>query len=674
MAPRIEVYTQLACVSVYRHHTQGQQQTSNQSWADSLGTHALPFFLTSDPLGPHIPEYLSITSPLAANASPSIPTAQFISENNPPSSRCGSDPAIQKEAARIQTTLTTTMGLLSALSTGWWGHFSERHGRTRVLALSTLGLFITDLAFILVATPGSRFAAHGHILLVIAPFIEGLLGGWSTVQSTTSAYVSDCTSPGSRATIFSRFIGIFFLGTSIGPVMGGWIIRNGIPGIDRIGTVTKQGKSVTEVFWLAIILSFVNFLLASFLFPEPLSKEQRAKAKAAYQADLKGKSPALETMGEEGSSGEERSSVISKSRFGVIRRFLSPFALFLPVMVNEVGGTGMRKRRDWSLTFLALAMFLFLLSVGVYQIKHLYAAHTYNWAPDELSYYISFLAGLRSAALLFLLPAIISAFKPKPTISSSPNAAHGTKQTKPKPTKTHLASEIRFDLLLARCCIFIDILSPILIFIIPPPSAVHQKKMPSGKLWISDPTKRNMILFVLASGLSSVGSGFLPACQSLALCIVQARQLPDRIEGENGDHVDDEDTTEQDGKNQTNTSTGKLFGALSTLQAVGQMILGPMIFGLLYANTVAYFPKAIFVVAGGFLTAVLVCSFLIRNPVESHLVPREDGKGKRRSSSENEEDDSQRGRSRVRKDLFGYRAGLTDSQERSNSVLRSMDG
>lgn len=39
--------------------------------------------------------------------------------------------------------MTTTMGLLSALTTGWWGHFGERFGRTKVLAGSTLGLFLT---------------------------------------------------------------------------------------------------------------------------------------------------------------------------------------------------------------------------------------------------------------------------------------------------------------------------------------------------------------------------------------------------------------------------------------------------------------------------------------------------------------------------------------------------
>jgi hypothetical protein len=35
------------------------------------------------------------------------------------------------------------MGLLSAFTTGWWGRFGERHGRTKVLFFATLGLFLT---------------------------------------------------------------------------------------------------------------------------------------------------------------------------------------------------------------------------------------------------------------------------------------------------------------------------------------------------------------------------------------------------------------------------------------------------------------------------------------------------------------------------------------------------
>lgn len=39
--------------------------------------------------------------------------------------------------------MTTTMGLLSALTTGWWGQFGDRHGRTRVITCAVLGLLFT---------------------------------------------------------------------------------------------------------------------------------------------------------------------------------------------------------------------------------------------------------------------------------------------------------------------------------------------------------------------------------------------------------------------------------------------------------------------------------------------------------------------------------------------------
>ena len=49
---------------------------------------------------------------------------------------------------------------------------------------------------------------------------------------------------------------------------------------------------------------------------------------------------------------------------GIIARFLSPLSVFLPVVVLDPSpyGIGHRKRRDWSLTMLAVALFGFMLS------------------------------------------------------------------------------------------------------------------------------------------------------------------------------------------------------------------------------------------------------------------------------------------------------------------------
>lgn len=124
---------------------------------------------------------------------------------------------------------------------------------------------------------------------------------------------------------------------------------------------------MTEVFWLAICLSFMNFLLTTFLFPESLSKEQQDKAKLAHDGDgpdAKGKSRSDNgSMSTNASSthgpGESRAAPRKSSTLG---RVFSPLALFLPVVITETTNTGIRKRKDWSLTFLAMAMFLYMLS------------------------------------------------------------------------------------------------------------------------------------------------------------------------------------------------------------------------------------------------------------------------------------------------------------------------
>ncbi len=132
----------------------------------------------------------------------------------------------------------------------------------------------------------------------------------------------------------------------------------------------------------------------------------------------------------------------------------------------------------------------------------------------------------------------------------------------------------------------------------------------------------------------------MPAVQSLALCILHARTLiagGEVSEGKGGDGV------------------GKLFGAFAVIQATGQMILGPMMFGLIYSETVATFPKTIFVVAAGILLFALVCMMLVRNPVDSF---KGKGLGKKKVYRE---DEVERGRSRISKDLFG--ASTSGSQQ-----------
>lgn len=382
LAPRVQVYTQLSCNALYGHDVYDHTNTTDGQ-LDQLSH--IPLYSSLDPSGPHIDNHLLHSLDTSSSLLLVPPTLSFSNssesdddndndEPDPraiPSRRCLTDPAVQAGAARIQTIMTTTMGALSALSTGWWGHFGERHGRLKVLAASTLGLFLTlviysntfevanvsdksisltnlhlatsDLTFILVSTPHSIFAAHGHKLLIITPIIEGLLGGWSTLQGATSAYVSDCTSDGSRAHVFSRFTGVFYLGFSLGPTLGAFLIRHPIFPIS--GSHIHNGSpTVTSVFYVAAMCSLLNFLFTIFVFPESLDK------KKAQQSLLP---PILDEESED-ENGETR-----RTSQGVFARIFSPLLLFMPKKIQTPEGN---YRYDWSLTLMAIALFACLLS------------------------------------------------------------------------------------------------------------------------------------------------------------------------------------------------------------------------------------------------------------------------------------------------------------------------
>ncbi|KZS92595.1 hypothetical protein SISNIDRAFT_122114 [Sistotremastrum niveocremeum HHB9708] len=528
-APRIEVLTQLACRAIdpidYNH-------TSSVMDTRQALSYPQPFPVIS-PLS-FSPRVSNITS------LPSTPISIYS-----PSLKCLKDPKVQAGAARLQTVMTATMGTLSALTTGWWARFGERHGRTKVLAVAVFGLFLTDVTFVTVSTHQEALGSYGHQLLILGPALEGLLGGWSTLQGATISYISDCTSDGSRANIFSRFHGVFYVGFALGPALGTLIM--------------KLYDETSDIFYVSAVIGCVNLILCCFVFPESLDSEKSRQRRASSTSVSSTSASLYENSG----------------WLGVPMKFISPLFVFAPRTREH------RKGKDWSLTLIALALFSYLLSLGIFQIRYLYATHTYSWGTAQLSYYVSFVGAARAVYLLLVLPYLIKTFKP----TSDP-----TKRGTPAYDKT-IAKEMHFDLTVAKCSLIIDMFSHSLVSLL-------------------DPSFER--LFVAFSSMTSLGSGAVPSVHSLALCISQ---------------------TYQDAG-----GPGAVFGALSMLQAVGSMIIGPLLFGLIFSETVAMFPRAIFAMAA----VLLVISVSLMNFVRP---------SRRLEAMIREREELERGRSRVSKDL-----------------------
>ena len=147
LAPRVQVYTQLACNA--RHQGQQYGPSANILPNDlSLSSILVPELV----IPPHTSVYFPQFSDSQEHHRGEGP-GQFQFQD------CLLDPTVQAGAARLQTTVATITGFFSVFSTTWWGHYGQKHGRTKVLVASTLGLLTTYISSL---TPRPPTLSHTY--------------------------------------------------------------------------------------------------------------------------------------------------------------------------------------------------------------------------------------------------------------------------------------------------------------------------------------------------------------------------------------------------------------------------------------------------------------------------------------------------------------------------------
>ena len=144
LAPRVEVYTQIACRALYE---------------------------SSNPPPINVP---SESSPLHISTTPYTSGVVHVRfQDNPVKTydRCSADPRVQARAARIQACMSlaslltvlnlirlpplavkTTESILSAATTGWLSHLSDRFGRKNILVLSMFGALFMSVEHLILSS------------------------------------------------------------------------------------------------------------------------------------------------------------------------------------------------------------------------------------------------------------------------------------------------------------------------------------------------------------------------------------------------------------------------------------------------------------------------------------------------------------------------------------------
>lgn len=537
IAPRVEMYTIFAC----RVHAPQLQYEPN-----GMLHLAQPHSMLS----------MNTASTLHDGLNPDNPSAPFVSLqpvslyvpadtgpqqlHAPNRDQCASDPVVQAAVAQLSAVLNTTMGILSCLTTAWWGSLADRFGRTSVMGISMLGLLANDLIFIITAF-FVEWLPGGYWFLILGFALDGMVGGMTTGIATSHAYLADSTHRSERSGIFSLALGIMFVGVALGPVIGGILIR--------------ATGSTLSTFYLAAAVHALHAASMFLIVPESQTKARASGAQKRRQVSL---------------DRRNDSALSVASVFKSAMKFFSPLAVLLPERISADGNPLKRSKRDWSLCFIAASYGFTMSLMGLVTYILQYAAGNFKWSSETISYYVAFIGAVRALFLAVILPVIIKLLKPAPvqllTVPDEPlqnlsSQTHPTRQNNTKPP----SHSPKFDLNLARISVVLDILAFVIMIF-----------------------ASNGLVFASGAILQSLGTGYSPAVQAFALDVYSRR-------GGKGE-------------------AGKLFGAISVVQALGSQILGPALFGFVYYKTVATFPGAIFVLTVVLMMISLVLLALVHPP------------------------------------------------------------
>jgi MFS family permease len=284
------------------------------------------------------------------------------------SDQCRRNPDIQTMASNFTLYIAVIIGALSAVMSPKIGAWSDRNGRVKLLVVTSLGGFMTEVITIL-AYKYPQVVYYKWLLA--GAVLEGLCGSFTAGFAVTHAYAADCTPPPKRSVTFGYFHACLFSGIALGPMAVAWILTHG-------GTLIM-------VFYIALGIHTFFMLFVLFVLPESLSKKRQKLARDKYKA--------------------ENGNLLTDgySWMGTFRtmNILSPLKILWPT------GPGTSGRLRANLILLSIVdTTIFGVAMGSMNVFVLYTGYVLDWDTADTSLFISRVNMVRVCGLLVILPAL----------------------------------------------------------------------------------------------------------------------------------------------------------------------------------------------------------------------------------------------------------------------------
>lgn len=277
-------------------------------------------------------------------------------------------PEVQRNVAAFMLVMNLATGILSAIVAPRIGHLSDRYGRTKLMAFSSIGGILAETITLLAASYPNVI---NYRWLLLGSMFEGMTGSFTAGNVMSQSYTSDCTPPSRRAVNMGYMHACLFVGLAFGPLLGGYFV--------------KWTGNLLTIFYVVIACHIFFVLVVGFVIPESLSERKQLLAREKYEKEQ-----------------EMRSHVAMSWRSNI--HTANPFA---PLKILWPTGPGTSPLLRRNLVALAVDDVIILgsaMSAGAVVI--LYSGYIFDWGTFESSRFVSALSMVRVVVLMVIFPII----------------------------------------------------------------------------------------------------------------------------------------------------------------------------------------------------------------------------------------------------------------------------
>ncbi|KAK3398198.1 major facilitator superfamily domain-containing protein [Sordaria brevicollis] len=317
-------------------------------------------------------------------ADPSLVFAPVIHGGNNP--QCNI-PDVQRLVAGFTLCMSVVVGILSAFTAPELGALSDRYGRTRMVAICSLGGIISEITVILA---GKYPDTIHYSWILLGAFFDGLAGSFTAGSVLIHSYASDCTPPSKRGVSIGYLHACLFSGLAFGPLLAGYFV--------------KWTGSLLSIFYVTLGCHIVFVFFIYFITPESLSKRRQLLAREKWARDQ-------EDLGEvpRWAAAVHKLTPFGK-HLGPLRK-ANPFA---PLKILFPSGPQHKLLRRNLITLALIDMSIMGAAMSSGTILILYTKFVFNWGNLEASQFMSLVSMVRIFVLILIFPVINYIFRTRP--------------------------------------------------------------------------------------------------------------------------------------------------------------------------------------------------------------------------------------------------------------------